>query len=84
MSAPQPGWSTVPRAAAAVAPITSTRRTARSRVARALLALVAVLVFVACGLLTVLAIVGFIVVSLRQERARDASREPTVHLPHTL
>jgi len=56
MSAPQPGWSTVPRAAAAVAPVTSTRRTARSRVARALLGLVVVLVFVACGLLTVLAI----------------------------
>jgi RsiW-degrading membrane proteinase PrsW (M82 family) len=56
MSAPDPGWGTVPRAAAMARPANVPVRTARSRVVRALIAVVVALVFVACGLLTVLAI----------------------------
>jgi protease PrsW len=56
MSAPDPGWGTVPRAAAMARPADVPARTARSRVVRALIGIVVVLVFVACGLLTVLAI----------------------------
>ncbi|HKG51692.1 MAG TPA: PrsW family intramembrane metalloprotease [Actinomycetales bacterium] len=56
MSAPEHPWSTVPRAAAAVPPVTTPHRTARSRVVRWLLGFVVVLVFLACALLTVLAI----------------------------
>jgi protease PrsW len=56
MSAPDPGWGTVPRAAAMARPANVPVRTARSRVVRALIAIVVALVFVACGLLTVLAI----------------------------
>ena len=56
MSAPDPGWGTVPPAAAMARPANVPARTARSRIVRALVGIVVVLVFVACGLLTVLAI----------------------------
>ena len=56
MSAPDPGWGTVPRAAAMARPANVPVRTARSRVVRALIGIVVALVFVACGLLTILAI----------------------------
>jgi RsiW-degrading membrane proteinase PrsW (M82 family) len=56
MSTTDPGWSTIPRAAATLTPVPGPGRTARSRIVRWLLGAVVVLVFLACGALTVLAI----------------------------
>lgn len=50
------GWTTVPPSATAVRRGTPVRATARCRVARALLTLFAVVLFIACGLLTLLII----------------------------
>lgn len=50
------GWTGVPRAAASVRRGAHVRRTARSQVVRALLALLLVAVLVACGLLTLVVI----------------------------